>query len=828
MVNQLRLRIIQSTLVKYFQPECSNGLAIETEKIYYTYVDGANQAALYSLSPDEYSDARGYYLSWERCCRNYSITNIYSQNPDVGGIYAGQTFYLEFPPLKKNGKSFINSSPRLFPPLSDYACPGSLYYVDFAGTDPDGDSLVYSLATPLNTKSGDALPPPFPPGVPRPGPYPSILWRAPFGPDNIMNGSPDLQISKDGLLTVVPQSQGLYVFSVRCQEFRDRVRIGEVRRDFQMLVLAECQTPHDPVIEVKKPTDTQYTKNHLSVSYPNNVSDNDRCVDVRVSDPDAPADGIVKVRAIPIGFKNKDLNKDIIPEISSAVISPGGFASFSICFPQCPYIIGPYQVGIIAGNNVCPLPRLDTVIITVNIEPPFNNKPSFQNFPADATILEGSPSPTFTMNGNDIDLDSMTMTIVPVGFKLEDYGFQYDTIVNEAGEIRTKLTWDTRCDVVDFSAKTDFEFKFLLNDKDQCDLLPPEEKIFKLHMDLYDFHSPTIEYVPDPGLQEVILTKKMYEQLTFKILGTDEDEDVLVLKVSGNEFNLSDYNISFPTQSGNSPIESTFNWFIDCNTVDLNNKSEFDFQFIVVDDKNRCNYYLADTLNVKVMVEPPDNTAPRLEVLDRNNGLSAVTDKVSIFLDQEINLDLKGLDPDIPSDKLKIFILSAQGLVNPDGYKFTTTPEARSANFLWQADCSIFKNGKFENDYTFLFVITDDRCFNVKGDTIKVEMTIRDKDNESVAFMPPNFITPNDDGVNDFFAMVKEDPSSKTLVSILPKDNCAGRFISIRIYNRYGKEIYLSEDRDFRWYAKDANAGVYFYTLFYSDKDYKGTITVRR
>ncbi len=111
------------------------------------------------LSDSRFNDPQGYYIVWERCCRNYAITNIYSENPDVSSRAAGQTFYLEFPPVVKNGQPFYNSSPRLFPPLNDYACPRKPYYVDFAGIDDDGDSLVYSLVTPLTTHSILALPP---------------------------------------------------------------------------------------------------------------------------------------------------------------------------------------------------------------------------------------------------------------------------------------------------------------------------------------------------------------------------------------------------------------------------------------------------------------------------------------------------------------------------------------------------------------------------------------------------------------------------------------------------------------------------------------------
>ncbi|MBK7650112.1 MAG: hypothetical protein IPJ20_04230 [Flammeovirgaceae bacterium] len=78
--------------VPYTQPECSRGEII-TSKLFYT--------TTLILSPNVYTDPKGYFVVWERCCRNYTITNIYSQIPQGSNIAAGQTFYLEFPPWLK-------------------------------------------------------------------------------------------------------------------------------------------------------------------------------------------------------------------------------------------------------------------------------------------------------------------------------------------------------------------------------------------------------------------------------------------------------------------------------------------------------------------------------------------------------------------------------------------------------------------------------------------------------------------------------------------------------------------------------------------------------
>ena len=130
-------------------------------------------------------------------------------------------YVLEIPPLMKNGIVFQNSSPVLFKPLSDYACINQLYYVEFTGVDPDGDSLVYSLASPLNSSTQDPLP------TPQPKPHFNVAFASGYSEDNMIPGSPPLRISNKGLLTVNPSETGLFVFSIKVEEYRDGEKIGE-------------------------------------------------------------------------------------------------------------------------------------------------------------------------------------------------------------------------------------------------------------------------------------------------------------------------------------------------------------------------------------------------------------------------------------------------------------------------------------------------------------------------------------------------------------------------------------------------------------------------
>ncbi|MEJ1241392.1 gliding motility-associated C-terminal domain-containing protein [Chryseolinea sp. T2] len=803
--------------VQYTQPSCSHGEVVTTKMVYSTTV---------TLSDSQYSDPAGYYIIWERCCRNYTITNVYSNDPAVSSLAAGQTFYLEFPPVVKNGTSFINSTPHLFPPLSDYACPRKPYFVDFAGVDDDGDSLAYSLVTPLSTHTIDA----FPPLLPRP--YPEVAWRPPFSLNNIINGAPDLRISTDGLLTATPMQQGLFVFAVKCEEYRNGVKIGEVRRDFQMLVVDACPRAEPPQIKGRKLADATFSYDEqMSVTFAN-VPDADRCIEVEVSDPDAlsPDDNMtenVRIKAIAIGFK-KNVS-DILPAQVSATLINGSTRRFQICFDECPLVNGPFKVGIVAFDDACSVPLSDTLVITVNIQPPPNQLAQFLTPDVEETVAEGTTK-SWPIKGMDPDGDQLVVGVVTDNFVLADVGMQIVQHQLANGVYEAELIWDTHCDIADFKYKSEFNIKILLDDVDKCLLAQPDIMEFKLKVDLPPNVPPIIDsdLTANPAERYVTgITRKVNESLFFHVMGRDDDNDHLVLGGQGVGFTMADYNISFPGASGNGAVVSPFSWNVFCDNVDLKKRDQFTFRFILVDDNNRCKVYQADTLDVTVKLLPPDNDAPTLQITSLEKDMPMTNGGVAAMIGQQITLGLSATDPDVApqADMLHLDLIDVQG--GADGYIFEAADGRRSVSstFAWLPECKIL-GGEDEASFTFTFNVTDDRCWSQKGDTVAVDVTVHDVDRDDEDFLPPNIITPNGDDKNDFFAMVREDPITHELVNILPTDNCDGHFEGIFIVNRWGMEVYNSSDRDFRWYADNQAAGVYFYTLKYSDRDYKGTVSV--
>lgn len=187
------------------------------------------------LDPKKYNDADGYYIAWERCCRNDDINNIVSPGEN------GMVFYLEFPPMNVS-----NFSPEFMPPNGQYICSNRPFSMNMSATDKDGDELRYSLVTPYrgNTSAND----PYGKSNVSNG-YPLVKWSAGISLANVIPGSSPLSVSNTGILTVNANRIGLYVFAIQCEEFRNGKKIGVVRRDFQLLVI-DCndESPDKPVI----------------------------------------------------------------------------------------------------------------------------------------------------------------------------------------------------------------------------------------------------------------------------------------------------------------------------------------------------------------------------------------------------------------------------------------------------------------------------------------------------------------------------------------------------------------------------------------------------
>ncbi|MES2680005.1 MAG: PKD domain-containing protein [Bacteroidota bacterium] len=189
--------------------------------------------------------AGGYYVIYQRCCRNNTILNLLNSGSQSSTYYAK----IPGPEVAPN-----NSSPRFqnFPPI--FLCNNLAFTFNHAAIDPDGDNLVYSLCPPFLGidgccnfvgQTGQPQPGPLcdnpPPGCPQiapPPPYQLVNYVAPYDGSYPVASNPSLTIDPNtGLLKGTPNLLGQFVVGVCVQEFRNNVLISTHFRDFQFNIV---------------------------------------------------------------------------------------------------------------------------------------------------------------------------------------------------------------------------------------------------------------------------------------------------------------------------------------------------------------------------------------------------------------------------------------------------------------------------------------------------------------------------------------------------------------------------------------------------------------
>ncbi len=191
-------------------------------------ITGCTHIATYTqnvtLNSNFYNSNNGYYLSWQRCCRNGIINNIV--NPGD----ASMALYTEVPNLK----TVKNSSPRYINNPVTLLCVNNLFEYNMNFVDDDGDFLRFTFIDPLNGGLDRDQPSS---SIALPGPYPTVVYKPGYSNAGPILGSIPLEIdSNSGLIKCNPSTPGVYVASIRVEEFRFGVKIGEVRLELQFSV----------------------------------------------------------------------------------------------------------------------------------------------------------------------------------------------------------------------------------------------------------------------------------------------------------------------------------------------------------------------------------------------------------------------------------------------------------------------------------------------------------------------------------------------------------------------------------------------------------------
>lgn len=172
-------------------------------------------------------NAKGYDVTYQRCCRIENITNIINSG-NTGATYTAHIPGTEISPLAPQ-----NSSPIFDTKDTVVICEGNPFFYDFGAIDIDGDALSYEFAPAYNGGSTNDVQP----RVPDAPPYSSLPYG--FGFSYFQPMGPEVSINPvTGLVSGIAPNAGVYVITVAVVERRNGVVINRHRKDIHIKVAA--------------------------------------------------------------------------------------------------------------------------------------------------------------------------------------------------------------------------------------------------------------------------------------------------------------------------------------------------------------------------------------------------------------------------------------------------------------------------------------------------------------------------------------------------------------------------------------------------------------
>lgn len=183
------------------------------------------EVALYSKQIDLPSNATGYTVSYQTCCRMGGLSNILNTG-------SGATYLTTIPGTDVLGNN-TNSSPVFDFRDTVIICQKKKFTLPFSGKDPDGDSLSYNLCNAL-VSTGISSPGNVQPLAP---PYDSATYAtgfagtSPLGSAASINPSTGIITGAAPTIAAGPGGSEFFVVTVCISEWRNKALIAEHRKD---------------------------------------------------------------------------------------------------------------------------------------------------------------------------------------------------------------------------------------------------------------------------------------------------------------------------------------------------------------------------------------------------------------------------------------------------------------------------------------------------------------------------------------------------------------------------------------------------------------------
>lgn len=258
-----------------------------------------------------------WVLGWSNCCRNHAITTLNIPGNQSMYTYAGLD----------NTITPCNNSPVFNTIPTPIVCVNTPVIYNHGVTDPDGDSLVFSLGTCMQ---GSGLP---------------VNYGLGYNAGNPLTTLAGVTINpQTGEISFTPSQVQIGVICVLVEEYRNGVKIGETVRDMQFSVISCTNNP-----PVATGVNGNVSNFEIDICVGSSV-----CFDINMSDPD--------------GNNVTGIWNNGIPGGSFTVAGNGGPNPVgTFCWTPSNSDLGASFFTVTVEDDNCPLTASATYAFTVNV-----------------------------------------------------------------------------------------------------------------------------------------------------------------------------------------------------------------------------------------------------------------------------------------------------------------------------------------------------------------------------------------------------------------------------------------------------------------------------
>jgi hypothetical protein len=269
---------------------------------------------------------------------------------------------------------------------------------------------------------------------------------------------------------------------------------------------------------------------------------------------------------------------------------------FEICLDECfvTYDNRPIKIELVAEDESCPIPLMDTLYIYIRRENSGNNAPAVTtSLPEQYVHVTAGVPVTFTVYGKDVDKDSLALSGRGRDFNMTDMGMNFKPVTGVAS-VQQQFTWTPPCNAkkgdtlaVDFKAE---------DMRCPGNPLAAAKPVFFI-VDQSPNNPPAVK--TSLQVQELTYHIGNSETIIFDVLASDPDTNTISLTAAGRGFNLSDAGMIFTSKTGVKSVISPYSWNPDCALLDGQSEQTFTIDFITQDKSCAA---ASDTTTVKVTV----------------------------------------------------------------------------------------------------------------------------------------------------------------------------------------------------------------------------------